>query len=83
MEPLGPLAVLTSAVFGSWVILELRGGHQRKKRSQISRYVTFLLVLLGLVTGWLVQISTGNFVILIIVGLAILITVFTELSRLF
>jgi hypothetical protein len=83
MEWLEPFCVLLGAVFLAWLLIELRDGNARNIRRDIGRCTRISLIPLGLLVGWTVKSVTGNYSILVMFVLAGILTLITEVSRMF
>jgi hypothetical protein len=80
MKWLGPFGVIFGAAFLAWLLTELRG---RNMRPDVGNGTMILLIPTGLLVGWTVKSVTGNYSMLVMVALGVVLAVVTEVSRMF
>jgi hypothetical protein len=83
MARFAPFFVLFGAVFLSWLLIQLRGGNVKYINSDTGCFATVSLILIGLIVGWIVSTATGDYSILVMVVLAVVLALTVEVSRVF
>jgi hypothetical protein len=83
MARFAPFFVLFGAVFLSWLLIQLRGGNVKFIKSDSGCFAVVFLVLIGLIAGWLINNATGDYSILVMVVLAVVLALTVEVSRVF